>query len=1103
MRALLLLLFAALTACAGSSALRERADLREDSPGELAQYQLDKRVAPGERTIDPARYRAASAHAATMRRYSAKTGRFVDGGDAAKATAPQWESLGPGNVAGRARTLEFDPRDPNHVYAAGVSGGVWESFDGGESWSTRSDAAANLNIGSLAIDPVEPDTIYAGTGELYRNNDQPVSSMWGQGILRSSDGGRTFQQLSATANDDFRYVADLAISPHDHDRIYAATNSGIWRSNDRGISFARVLRPQDPSGSALYEGCNDLLFPAGHDGDYLLAACASRSTDDRYYLPGTVLPPACAGPCPAAIFLNTDAAGAGAWQQVLTEPAMGRTTMDFARSRPDTIYAVSASIVPGFDRDRDGLGDYNNGLDAVWRSTDGGRTWQARVRNSSSDALSTYLLSYAETIEYALCRAEKFIYGAGWYNQAIAVDPTNPDRVWVAGMDQYRSDDGGASFGKASYWFDFGTGNPDGIHADQHLLKFHPRYDGVAEKRLYATNDGGIAVTDDATAPVSRGAMAACDATNGQVAWRTLTHDLATAQFYTGGVTPDGSLWLGGAQDNGTLLNNPARAHDAWRHIYGGDGGYVAIDPRNANVIYASAQNISLGRSVTGGSGFVDATAGLNDFTVFTMPYLLDPSAPDRLYAGGTRVWRTENQGRNWLAASAPFGTSAYANRISALAIAPTDPDHMLAGNQVAIFSSRAATTSTATTAWNRVAPRAGWVSSLIFDPHDANVAYATYSSFGGAHVWRSADAGLSWTPIDGGGDGALPDVPVHTLAIDPGDAGRLFIGTDIGVFASIDGGAHWAVENSGFANVITESLVMANGTATVAPQLFAFTYGRGAWRVPLSQLSGTADYRIGADTSGSFFDPAQDGHGWIVDAITTDGVTSVIAAWYVYVDGEQRWLIGTGPATANEARVPLYIASGGAFPPAFDPAQVNLQPWGEAVLRFDDRDHGSASWTTHVAGFADGSMPLARLTRPAQAAGESPVARVAACHSGTWYNAQQSGHGLMVEVLGEPDARQLLAIWYTYLDGSQRWLIGTGPVTGDHADVAMLITRGGRFPPAFNAASVVREPWGTLTFRAIDGDHAHIDWNSSYAGFNDGSLDLVRLTAQLGRACP
>src|SRR5439155_22775903 len=103
--------------------------------------------------------------------------------------------------------------------------------------------------------------------------------------------------------------------------------------------------------------------------------------------------------------------------------------------------------------------------------------------------------------------------------------------------------------------------------------------------------------------------------------------------------------------------------------------------------------------------------------------------------------------------------------------------------------------------------PIPAYVSSITFDPSDANTAYLTYSTFGVPHVWKSVDGAQSWTSIDGSGVTALPDVPVHSLVVDPGNPYRLFIGTDVGVFSSQDGGASWAVESTGFANTITEWL--------------------------------------------------------------------------------------------------------------------------------------------------------------------------------------------------------------------------------------------------------------------------------------------------------
>jgi len=138
------------------------------------------------------------------------------------------------------------------------------------------------------------------------------------------------------------------------------------------------------------------------------------------------------------------------------------------------------------------------------------------------------------------------------------------------------------------------------------------------------------------------------------------------------------------------------------------------------------------------------------------------------------------------------------------------------------------ARTNDATT-WTTTRPRDGWVSSLTFDPVDANLVFATYAGFGGAHVWKSSDGGATWTSIDGN----LPDMPVHAIAVDPTRRTRLFLGTDLGVFVSLDGGASWSVENTGFANAVTEAIFI--GPGDLGPAVYAFTHGRGAWRAELT----------------------------------------------------------------------------------------------------------------------------------------------------------------------------------------------------------------------------------------------------------------------------
>lgn len=1077
----------------------ERAEKNQRVSGALERAQLfsARRLPAGESELQPALWFQAEQRMRGMKRHLPR----ADGNPTGAKAQPQWQWLGPANATGRTRALEFDPRNSDVMYAGGVSGGVWKSSDAGASWQPLSDDAVNLNIGALAIDPERPDTIYAGTGELYRDSGMPWSPMSGSGILKSIDGGESWSPLLATQNAEFRYVSDIVFSPRDSRRLYAATNSGIWRSRDGGATFERLLRPANGQDALRYEGCTDLAIRSDTTQDWLLATCASRSVADRYWLPGTVTPAACDGPCPAAVFLNTDAGNAGQWETVLSEADQGRTQIDIHKADPRVIYAVAASIAPGADRTGDGVGDYDNGLHALWRSDDGGRTWDARLRNDSPDLLSASLFQFHFAVNPLACGdpSPPDFYAAGWYNNAIAADPVDADTVWVGGMTLFRSTDGGRRFGLASYYF-----APDDsyVHPDQHRIRFHPGYDGAANQRIYSAHDGGISTSDNARAPVGSGNAGLCSAPAGnRVRWRGLSRGMGTTQFYAGAVFPDGRRYLGGTQDNGTWLGGDDAGPYAWRHVYGGDGGFAAVDPSNTNVLYASAQYVSIGKSVDGGNRFVGATRGLSDQTLFIMPYLIDPNAPRRLYAGGTRLWRSDDAAGNWRRASATFGNGGFGGRTSAIAIAPGSPNRMLVGNQAGIYRSSAALASTQATVWASASPRSGWVSRLAFDPLDSNVAYATYSTFGGVRVWKSVDAGASWQPLDGDGEGRLPDVPVHAIAINPRNPRELYLGTDLGLFVSLDGGANWAVENTGYANVITEDLKLVAPAGGPA-QLFAFTYGRGVWRVNLGDFDAEPDYRIDTRVAGMWWNPQSDGHGLMLEPVVIDGVTHVVASWFVYQDGDPYWVIGVGRADGGRVRVPVAASRGANFPPDFRAADVQQQAWGELDIEFHSPRRATLRWSSSLPGFGSGELPIESLVAAAASADDPPGAQIRACHSGNWFQPAQSGHGFFLHVFGGGDVRQLVAVWYVFDRGKPLFLVGAGPIVGDSATLTLGITRGPDFPPDYRVADLDRRPWGTATFRFTGADTAQVSWTPQTAGFAAGNLDLVRLTEQLGRSC-
>ncbi|MBI1736724.1 MAG: hypothetical protein HYR51_16280, partial [Candidatus Rokubacteria bacterium] len=713
-----------------------------------------------------------------------------------------WTPLGPGNVGGRTRSLLIHPTSPSIMYAGAVAGGVWKTTNGGASWAPLSDLAANLAVSSLAMDPRNPSVLYAGTGEGFFNGD----FVRGDGIFKTTNAGATWTQLAST-NDkaSFYYVNKIVVSPNNSGRVYAATRIGIMRSLDGGTSWTRVL------GAAAVNGCTDLVIRTDKTVDYVFAACGTFAR--------------------GSIYRNRNAAGAGTWERVLTEPGMGRTSLALARSNQSIIYALSASVAPG---------RYEHGLHAVFRSTSSGAagSW-ARRADTTAPKLNRLLLSNPVIAYYSRCfGGDDAYYNQGWYDNVIAVDPTNPNYVWAGGVDLFRSTDGGATWRLASYWW-ISPGDPQYVHADQHVIVFHPQYNGSTNQQMFIGNDGGIFRTSNAkTATASSDP---CADAQGSIAWTELNNSYGVTQFYHGLPYPNGATYFGGTQDNGTVRGSDATGLNGWTEINDGDGGHVAVDPTNPRTLYAEYPDGVIRKSTDGGTTFADAVAGLDDDGfLFITPFVMDPTNPERLWTGGEFMWRTDNGAGMWARASTSL---CGAGSVSAIAVAPSDRNRVFAGmSDGCINRTGVGTTATATTAWAVSTPRAGYVSSIAVHPTSDSVVYATYATFGGAHVWRSGDRGVTWTSIDGSGATGIPDVPVHAIVIDPANTARLYIGTDVGVFVSRDGGATWAVENTGFANVITESL--ASGGLGTTPHLFAFTHGRGAWRTPTA-------YRLTVTKSG------------------------------------------------------------------------------------------------------------------------------------------------------------------------------------------------------------------------------------------------------------
>jgi hypothetical protein len=752
-----------------------------------------------------------------LRERLAKQAKLEAGGDSRAivlrglgAVAQPWTWLGPRNWGGRTRAFVVSPSNPKVMFAGGITGGLWRSDDAGASWSPLIDTFSNISIGVIEIDPTNPQVMYAGTGEAYY---RPWPANRGNGIMKSIDGGISWAFLDATTkNDAFDWVGDIEVSPHDSKRVYAATGTGVWVSTDAGESWGSEPVLKSTQGADGL-GCPELAIRSDVVPDVIFASCGDERVQQGVY---------------RSTNAGTD------WEQVLPADGtkIGFAALAIAPSNQDTIYAS----VSGTDLHAKGL----------YASTSGGAPGSWAVRASPGPTSGQDWLSHCEHDP----GEDPGGNPQGGYDNDIAVDPTDPNRLWVGGIDLWRSEDGGKTFTVASNWALAPADGTSYVHADQHAIVFDPAYDGSTDRKVYFASDGGLYRTNDDRADL---AGTSCGAIKG-ITYESLNHGYGVAQFTGGSVSDDGRIVIGGTQDNGTFRLDAASASD-WVSIWGGDGGNTAIHgagdwlivtnpslvdrkKRTARLQFArltgTARN---GENATCKNYYSDecSNIGLNqeEDSIFYPPLERDVNDASVLYTGGTKVWRTTDIGSSWAAVGTlPSGT------VSAIGLAPNDPNTVYAGTYGHVYRSSNATDAAATwTPLDAGFPSAE-VTSIAVDPTDASTVFVSFDTFDGAQVWRSVSGG----PFEAV-DGPLPEVPVHTLAINPRNHAMVYAGTDVGVFESLDGGTGWRVANENLATTIINRLLFRTGTS----ELYAFTFGRGAYKVDVGDKSPPANDEISA----------------------------------------------------------------------------------------------------------------------------------------------------------------------------------------------------------------------------------------------------------------
>jgi photosystem II stability/assembly factor-like uncharacterized protein len=695
-----------------------------------------------------------------------------------------WRFLGPTEVGGRTRAIAFDPKDPNAIWIGSVGGGVWKSTDAGATFLPVNDLMANLVVSSLVIDPSDSKIVYAGTGEGFYN----VDALRGAGIFRTIN-GKDWSQLPATTDTRFQWVNRLAIS-HDGKVLLAATRQGMFRSED---SDRKTW-----SATSLSANLADVRF---HPSDSGKAVAGGLDTGQAYYSED------------GGKSWNS-AKHAGNWVHVSPDGtrSSGRVEVTYAIKDPSIVYA---SV------------DNNSG--EIWKSTDGGQSY---TKMSSFSAGS-------DPPEQAY-----YLGAQGWYGDAIwANDPTSADLIIVGGINLWKSTDGGKTLVDISDWSQ--DGSP---HADYHAIVSDPGYNGTTNKTVYLGNDGGIfKATDITTAGTDE------HRTSG---WIRMNHNYGVTQFYAAAWNPKSGVVLGGAQDNGTLSHAKDASENKWGEEFGGDGGYCATDPNDGNYLFGEYVYLSLHRSMDGGSNadFIDGrfwneTSGKYDWKPapyfipdskaqaanFIAPFVLDPNDSNRILAGGISLWRTNDAktqntlgtGPQWARIKDPGS-----DNISAIAISPGNSDLIWAcQNDGRVF--KTANGTQVNPAWEATLSEAPkrFCTNITIDPVDHTTVYVTFGGYSenGAkdNVWKTKDSGTHWTNISSN----LVAAPAYALAVHPANHNFIYLGTEVGIFASTDAGLHWSPTNEGPTNASVNSLVWMD------KNLLAATHGRGMWKYDLTSV--------------------------------------------------------------------------------------------------------------------------------------------------------------------------------------------------------------------------------------------------------------------------
>lgn len=764
-------------------------------------------------------------------------------------------NIGPSVMSGRVVDIAVNPVDPTEFYVGYASGGLWHTADNGTSFTPLLDNSNTQNVGDIAVDWTSR-TIWVGTGE----NNASRSSYAGIGLLKSTDNGETWQNMGLP---DSHHIGRILINPKNPEEVVVGVTGhlytpneerGIYKTKDGGATWQKTLFVSNIAGIidvACAPGNFNIMFAASWEKDRKAWDFKGSGTGSNIYksidggttwikisTPESGFPTGeGVGRIGLAVFDENTVYAVHDSQfrrekSKDTKKSKGLTKDDFKTMSAAEFLKIDDKQLNKFLKTNNfqekykaanvkqmvrssaakpvDLAKYLESANSllfdtpvvgaeVYRSNNGGKTWNKQNENYIDDLFYSY----------------------GYYFAQIRVDPSNIDKIYLAGVPIIKSDDAGRTYKSLS---------DRNVHADHHALWINPKKSG----HLINGNDGGINISY-----------------NDGKKW-TKHNSPSVGQFYYVNVDNQEPYNVyGGLQDNGVWMAPHTSKEDSawhqngqypWKSIMGGDGMQVQIDNRNANVVYTGFQFGNYFRLDVSKKKqkYIQPKHELGETPYrfnWQTPILLSTHNQDILYLGGNKLHRSLNQGDDWetisedLTLGGKSGNVAYGT-LSTIAESNFKFGLIYTGSDDGLIQ----VTKDAGGSWTTISsslPKDLWVSRVVASTHKKERVYASLNGYRSddftPYLYKSDDFGQNWINIASN----ITASPINVIVEDPENENLLFAGTDNGLYVSFNQGGSWEVFNNGLPKVAIHNLVIQ----PTAKHLIVGTHGRSIYKADISAL--------------------------------------------------------------------------------------------------------------------------------------------------------------------------------------------------------------------------------------------------------------------------